>query len=137
MPITSRVADVIFSEKNDIASPDFLGGSFSEFSDKNFPENSDLKKLSENSDRKGIPVFSGGEQKRGLLSAAEAAAASCPNGHSFFVTSSALPDSEGCYVAVEGTSFGEGFVYDLSDGLQDRNIYPKVITTEGESEVSV
>ena len=80
-----------------------------------------------------FPELSDGQRS---LIVAEAAA-SCVDGDSFVVTSSVVPDAEGCYVAAEGTSFGQGFIYALGDGGDNRNVYPKLITIDGESEVSV
>ncbi|CAN0184627.1 unnamed protein product, partial [Laminaria digitata] len=77
-----------------------------------------------------FPEFS--DDQRGLMGAE--AAALCVDGDSFFVSSPVVPDAEGCYEAVEGTSFGQGFLYALGGGGDDRNVYPKLITTEGESE---
>lgn len=72
--------------------------------------------------------------QRGLV--VREAAALCVDDDSFFVTSSVVPDAEGCYFVAEETSFGHGFVYVLEGGGDDRNVYPKLITTDGESEVS-
>ena len=72
--------------------------------------------------------------QRGL--AVTEAAALCVDDDSFFVASPVVPDAEGCYFAAEGTSFGHGFVYVLEGGDDDRNVYPKLVTMEGESEVS-
>lgn len=83
-------------------------------------------------DSSSFPDFSDGQ--RGLFVADEVTAL-CSDGNSFFVTSSVVPDAEGCYVAAQGTSFGQGFVYVLEGGGDDRNVYPKLITTDGESEV--
>ena len=59
----------------------------------------------------------------------------CDDGDSFTVTSAALPIADGCYSAVVGTSFGEGFFYS-TDEEDKRLIYPKLITRDGVSQVS-
>lgn len=59
----------------------------------------------------------------------------CNDGDSFTVTSGALPIADGCYIAVVGTNFGEGFFYS-TDEEDKRQIYPKLITRDGESKVS-
>lgn len=58
----------------------------------------------------------------------------CNDGDSFTVTSVALPIADGCYSAVVGTSFGEGFFYSTDD-VDKRLIYPKLITKDGLSQV--
>lgn len=60
----------------------------------------------------------------------------CNDGDSFTVTSLALPIADGCYSAVVGTNFGEGFLYSTDEQDDERLIYPKLITRDGESKVS-
>ncbi|CAM9869614.1 unnamed protein product [Scytosiphon promiscuus] len=57
----------------------------------------------------------------------------CSDGDSFTVSSEAMPDTEGCYSSVAGTSFGEGFLYSTDDSAEKRTIYPKIVTIGGES----
>lgn len=61
----------------------------------------------------------------------------CSDGDSFTVSSQAMPDMDGCYSSVPGTSFGEGFLYSTDDDGDRRTIFPKIITISGESNVSV
>eukprot|EP00903_Cladosiphon_okamuranus_P010262 g9716.t1 len=56
----------------------------------------------------------------------------CNDGDSFTVTSAAIPVAGGCYSAVLGTNFGEGFFYSTDDD-DKRLMYPKLITRDGES----
>eukprot|EP00752_Nemacystus_decipiens_P015610 g13933.t1 len=56
----------------------------------------------------------------------------CDDGDSFTVTSGGLPIADGCYSAIVGTDFGEGFFYS-TDEEDKRLVYPKLITRDGES----
>ncbi|CAM9439916.1 unnamed protein product, partial [Hapterophycus canaliculatus] len=69
--------------------------------------------------RKGIEVFNLEGQ--------------CGDGDSFTVSSEALPDTEGCYSSVPGTSFGEGSWYSTEGSGDKRAIYPKIFTIDGGS----
>lgn len=60
----------------------------------------------------------------------------CSDGDSFTVTSASIPSTEGCYMSVPGTSFGEGFLYSTEDSGVTTTIYPKIITKDGTSNVS-
>lgn len=60
----------------------------------------------------------------------------CSDGDSFTISSEALPDTEGCYSSVPGTSFGVGFLYSTDDTADKRTVYPKIVTIDGESRVS-
>lgn len=59
----------------------------------------------------------------------------CGGDDSFTVTSTAVKDAVGCYVAAEGTSFGEGFLYAGEDTGDNHAVYPKLLTASSESNV--